>query len=178
MMMKLSIKEAKAGFFDRDAVIDQVDKTAAQGASRWGAFVRRTARTSIRKARRKTMAELTTDERQRFRIYESLNRRGELHGQSKPKLPLASSKPGEPPRSIRGDLKQFLFFAYDPERRSVVVGPAKLNGKQGNAPQVLEEGGYAVTHRGERVRIEERPYMDPAFDKNIHALPRMLALGK
>jgi len=174
MFLTLTIDDALANFFDRRRIIDSLDATAAQGASRWGAYVRRTARTSIRKARRQRLTELTPDERRRFRIREEYAQR---QGRPKPKLPFLPSEPGEPPRSVTGLLKDFLFFAYDPQRRSVVVGPAKLNGGSG-APQILEEGGFATFPTGKRVYIRQREYMGPAFEKNIHHLPRMLALGK
>ena len=35
--------------------------------------------------------------------------------------------PGEPPSSHTGLLRRFIFFGYDRERRSVVIGPARLN---------------------------------------------------
>lgn len=60
------------------------------------------------------------------------------------------SEPGQPPKSRTGILKDFIYFAWDPARRSVVIGPAKTNqvffknsGKpvSGTAPEVLEYGG-------------------------------------
>jgi hypothetical protein len=41
------------------------------------------------------------------------------------------SAPGEAPKSHGGQLKDFLFFAFDAEAKSVVIGPAAL--KQNNA---------------------------------------------
>ena len=38
-----------------------------------------------------------------------------------------SSKPGQPPKSHSGVLKKFIYFAFDPSSRSVVVGPALTN---------------------------------------------------
>ena len=61
-----------------------------------------------------------------------------------------TSAPGSPPSSHVGTLKRFLFFAYEPTRKSVVVGPAKTNqvffqgdGRPvtGAVPGVLEHGG-------------------------------------
>jgi hypothetical protein len=61
-----------------------------------------------------------------------------------------TSKPGEPPRKQTGILRQFVFFAYDPSEKSVIIGPAKTNqiffdqaGKpvRGTVPEVLEYGG-------------------------------------
>ena len=69
------------------------------------------------------------------------------------------SAPGTPPSSHRGLLKNFIFYAYDSERQSVVIGPTRLNqqsyvfvgngqGRQwvtGAAPSILERGGmFAV----------------------------------
>lgn len=63
------------------------------------------------------------------------------------------SRPGEPPSSHNGRLRQGILFGLDPGKRSVVIGPRKLNivffGDQGRplkglVPQVLEFGG-AVT---------------------------------
>lgn len=60
------------------------------------------------------------------------------------------SKPGRPPTSWTGILKRFIFFAYDPQNESVIVGPAKTNqiffdgdGEpvSGTVPSVLEYGG-------------------------------------
>lgn len=72
------------------------------------------------------------------------------------------SRPGEPPSSHTGVLKRFIYFVYDPVRKTVVVGPAKTNqlfhrggtpgavpGAQfegltrGPIPGVLERGGVA-----------------------------------
>lgn len=72
------------------------------------------------------------------------------------------SRPGEPPSSHTGVLKRFIYFVYDPVRKTVVVGPAKTNqlfhrggtpGVTGGAvfegltrgpiPGVLERGGVA-----------------------------------
>lgn len=50
-----------------------------------------------------------------------------------------NSRPGEPPRLHTGELKRFLFFAYDLASKSVVVGPQKLT-KLGSAPETLEYG--------------------------------------
>lgn len=61
-----------------------------------------------------------------------------------------TSKPGEPPSSHTGVLKQFIYFAFDPRAGSVVIGPAKTNqvffkgnGEPvtGAVPGILEHGG-------------------------------------
>lgn len=60
------------------------------------------------------------------------------------------SKAGRPPHSHTDILKRFLYFAYEPSRDSVIIGPAKTNqiffggdGEPvtGTVPEVLEYGG-------------------------------------
>lgn len=90
----------------------------------------------------------------------------------------AVSRPGNPPFSHTGLLKHFIFFGYDPATDSVVVGPAGF--KRSNVPHVLEYGGVTTVtrfRRGKierrRVRIAPRPYMGPAFDKNLPEFPEL-----
>ena len=140
MKLGLSFKSAKSGFFDRKAVLSATDRATRRVLSRFGAFVRTTARSSIR--RRKSV-----------------------------------SKPGKPPTSWTGLLKKFLFFSFDRERRSVVIGPVRLNNSGGEAPRLLEHGGAATRQdrRGKRRRVTyaSRPYMGPAFEKEQPKLPEM-----
>ncbi|RLF32862.1 MAG: hypothetical protein DRN08_06135 [Thermoplasmata archaeon] len=135
--------DVKAFFFDRKAVRSAVDRTARRVLSRFGAFVRRAARSSIRKRKR-------------------------------------TSAPGEPPSSHTGLLRRFIFFGYDAGKRSVVIGPARLNQKIGDAPAALEHGGTSTVIEGmrgrrrkRRVRIKARPYMGPAFEQERPKLTAM-----
>ena len=78
-----------------------------------------------------------------------------------------SSTPGSPPSSHVGLLKQFIYFAYDPAEKSVVIGPTLINRPTG-APETLEHGGDAEivdrkTGKSHSVHIEPRPYMGPAL---------------
>lgn len=84
-----------------------------------------------------------------------------------------SSLPGKPPRAHSGELKRLIYFNYDPQRDSVVIGPVGF--KNSNVPEVLEYGGTArVKGRGgekSRVRIQARPYMGPAEQKAHEYIP-------
>jgi hypothetical protein len=135
----ISIAEYKKSFFDRAAVQQSVDKAGRKVLSKFGAFVRTRAKTSIRKRK-------------------------------------PSSAPGQPPSSHVGLLKNFILFGYDAEAKSVVIGPAKLNQKRGEAPMVLEHGGTAVIERWgrkRRVQIAARPYMAPALEQERPQLPKL-----
>ena len=92
------------------------------------------------------------------------------------------SAPGEPPSSHTGLLKKFILFGYDRERRSVVIGPMRLNQKIGDAPAALEYGGQSTVMTGSRrqrrkrrIRIAARPFMGPAFEREQPKLPAMWA---
>ncbi len=123
-------------FFDKQAVRDKVDAGTRRVLSRFGAFVRRTARSSIRPRKR-------------------------------------IGNPGEPPSSHTGLLKKFIFFGYEPRKKSVVIGPVRLsqNGR-GEAPALLEHGGPRKVGK-RRARYRPRPYMGPAFQKELPKLPAM-----
>lgn len=132
--------EIKKLFFDRQAVISKVDAATRKVLSKFGAFVRRSAKSSIRKRKK-------------------------------------PAPPGQPPSSHTGLLKKFIFFGYDPERQSVVIGPTRLNQKgKGEAPPLLEYGGKTtLVRRGKKKRTtyKARPYMGPAFEKEEPQLPAM-----
>jgi len=137
--------DLKAIFFDRKAVRSALDRTTRRVLSRFGAFVRRGAKSSIRKRKR-------------------------------------PSAPGEPPSSHTGLLRRFIFFGYDRSRRSVVIGPQRLNQKIGDASHALEHGGTSTVveglrrHRKKRhVKIKARPYMGPAFEQEKPKLAAMWA---
>lgn len=155
-------------FFDSPRVMKAADATTRRIYAKFGFFVRRVARKSIKKARQKRLAEMGQDELRRYRIAQSIARR---KGGRQPRRPLAASRPGEPPRSRTGRLKQGIFFAYEPNKRTVVIGP------QAGGPRtadVLEYGGTTKLttgpQRGKNVRVAARPYMGPAFAKEMPKL--------
>jgi phage gpG-like protein len=138
-MIGIKLDKMKGMFFDSPKVINAVDKATRNVFSKFGAFVRTTAKSSIRK------------------------RKG-------------TSAPGQPPSSHTGLLKKHIYFGYDQTQKSVVIGPAKLNGGT-SAPEILEYGGKTVIDygrtKGKRVSIAARPFMNPAFDKEKPKLPQM-----
>lgn len=136
-------------FFDKPAVMSAVDRASRRVLSKFGAFVRRTARQSIRKPRRKPVGELTDSERLR---YKKTGYR-----------PFAPSKPGEPPRNQTGKLRDNILFWYDRHEHSVTIGASAFNSK--DIPGVLEHGGSTRLPGGRVVNIEARPFIGPAYDK-------------
>ena len=135
-MIEMNIRQL---FFDRSAVKSKTDPATRRVLSKFGAFVRRGARSSIRKRKR-------------------------------------ISQPGMPPSSHTGLLRNFIWFGYEPQRNSVVIGPVRLNGNDGKAPSLLEYGGTTLRRKKgdvESVTVRPRPYMGPAFDRELPKLPGM-----
>lgn len=138
-MIGMTFQAARGSFFDREKVKRSADAGTRRVLSKFGAFVRQRARTSIRK------------------------RKG-------------TSPPGRPPNSHVGLLRKFILFAYDPQRRSVVIGPT-LTKEDSQAPRLLEHGGDAVLEeeggKTRRVRYRPRPFMGPAFAEEQKKLPAL-----
>ncbi len=161
-MIGMKIDKVKGLFFDAPKVIAATDRATQRVLSRFGAFVRNAAQKSM----------LGHAVRRGFGVKSRVSNREGI------------SKPGEPPRPHTGDLVRFIFFAFDRENQSVVIGPTLLNRGSG-APEILEYGGTATMMRRPRgaknktqrvptrVRIEPRPFMGPARDKELPKLPGM-----
>jgi len=97
------------------------------------------------------------------------------------------SQPGQPPSSHAGTLKRLIFFGYDADRRSVVIGPMPF--RKAEAPALLEQDHVAGTTRTvvrtvkskrggtqrRRMVYRARPFMGPAFEKEKATLPKRWA---
>jgi len=91
-----------------------------------------------------------------------------------------ASRPGEAPTVRKGTLKQFILFAYEPEKHTTVIGPKKLPNAWPDTAEALERGKTTVRVVGRRkerrrkaVKFEPRPAMQPALDKMAPLLPAM-----
>jgi hypothetical protein len=86
----------------------------------------------------------------------------------------AVSKPGKPPLSHTGLLKNYIWYSFDPQNSSVVVGPVALKAKGKDVPHTLEYGGKTKV-KNRNVHIAPRPFMAPSLNVNA---PKMAALWK
>lgn len=134
--------EQKVAFFDRQAVLSVIGKAKTKNLSKAGSYVRRSARSSLRRRR-------------------------------------ASSLPGEPPsvhtKHPVATLKN-IWFVFDRQSRSVIVGPVKLrtssltSSNRATVPELMEKGGTAVVVKSKvrrRARYEPRPFMGPALKREL-----------
>jgi len=156
-----------AQFFDRAAVRRRVDRRKRGLLSRAGSFIRTAAKSSLKRARQKSLGEMTAEERERYEVRRAVARR---KGLRTPRRPDRVSESGEPPllHMRLSPLKRLIYFAYDPARDSVVIGPLRF-GRAG--AEALEYGG-AVRGRRRRVRIRARPFMRPALGAGLEDLKR------
>lgn len=109
----------KSQFFDRKKIIDSMDRTTHAVFSRFGAFVRRRAQTSMR--------------------YKD-----------------GPSKVGTPPNAHRAFplLRKHIYFYFDEDKKTVVIGAALLTGGAPYAvPGMLENGGSLPTHINPRRKV-------------------------
>jgi hypothetical protein len=65
-----------------------------------------------------------------------------------------ASRPGEPPSSHVGTLRNLIYFGFDTGTRSVVVGPTPV-GAIGVVPPTLEFGGPSVVRKNQRRRLRK-----------------------
>lgn len=135
----IGIKLDKRLFFDRRAVIERIGKVGRHYLASVGGYTRKVAQRSMRKVNAKK--NNTTP----------------------------PSEPGTPPRARIGLLRKRLFFALDPHRQSVVVGPERLG--RSNVPELHERGGTIIVRdrrgRPKVARYAARPYMGPALDATL-----------
>lgn len=127
-----SLHQIKGAFFDQDVVLKAMDRATAKALSKFGAFVRTRARTSIRYAVKPSKPEKPA------------------HGHQSTARFKTSKKTGVGKVQSVSPLREFLYFFFDKEVKTVAIGPAKTN--QRNAfgdkpiPQILEEGGVIQVH--------------------------------
>ncbi|HUU36419.1 MAG TPA: hypothetical protein VMW48_20280 [Vicinamibacterales bacterium] len=142
----------KYWFFDRERVRSMLRITTRGALSKAGALVRTIARRSMR--------YVTSLKEQQRQI--DAGKRKRLTGERAP------SAPGTPPHAVRPHpwIRQHLYYAYDPGRGSVVIGPVRLF-SQVNVPALHEFGGRMVLRNrrrrtrkvgsGGEIRIGGRP---------------------
>jgi len=92
---------------------------------------------------------------------------------------------GKPPsRQESSPLREMIFYGYDPRSKSVVIGPAVFRRARvpGLAPRLLEKGGTA-TYQAADGKIKTghwspRPFMKPAMEKSLAAIPNIIRMVK
>lgn len=139
--MPADLIDLKAFFFSAKRVTDKVDPATRRVLSRFGAFVRRRAKSSLK------YKDGPAPPGKPPHVHRSTGFTKKGKG----------GKPGQPSSPLR----ELVYFAFEPSDKSVVIGPA-IGGSRSGAPKTLEEGGTAVVD-GKTVAVRPRPTMKPAF---------------
>jgi hypothetical protein len=74
------------------------------------------------------------------------------------------SRPGEGPTNQTGLLRGNIFFAYDKDGRTLVVGAQAIYSTP-FIPERLEYGAVYRNYEGKMVTLLPRPYMRPAYEE-------------
>jgi hypothetical protein len=147
-MIGLSVAAVRRSILDQRLVVDKVAQATNRALAKFGAYTRQTAKTMLRP------------------------RKG-------------VSEPGQPPSSHTGLLRNNILFVVEPSRRNVVIGPMLLNRVSPTALSALEHGGPTIILRrvrnkepeAETVNMPARPFMRPAFEREIDRAPYLWANG-
>ena len=157
--MRFTIKEAAGNFFDKKKVIDAVDRATLRIFKTFGRLVRKRAQASL-KYGETTSAPGTPPTAHRSR---DVSRTSKSTGKTRK-------------RSV-SFLREYLYFAFDPSTKSVVIGPARLNSTvTSDALPALEFGGQsvkAIRGKRQRINVQARPFMGPAAKAETPGLPAM-----
>lgn len=156
-MLNLTVKAAKANFFDRNKVQEAMTAATRKVLSRFGAYVRQRAKTSLRYRERSSLPGNPP-----FVHRTALRRK-------------TNKKTGTRTIQAVSPLRELILFAYDAERHSVVIGPALLRAGS-KVPSLLEYGGVGevrdpITRKVRKATFAPRPFMRPAFDEELQQLP-------
>ncbi len=156
-----TVKMAKAGFFDRAAVINAVDRATLKVFKEFGRLVRKGAQKSL--------------------VYsDKVSSPGSPpHAHKSNTITRISKSTGKKRIRSVSFLREFIFFVFDKSSRSVVIGPTRLaNTMSPESLPALEYGGTStiLDHgKSRRVNVAARPFMGPAFEAEKPGLPAMWA---
>jgi hypothetical protein len=136
------LARVKSQFFTVKGVADGLDAGTRASLNKFGAYVRRRAKSSLK------YAEGPAAPGRPPHVHRSatFRRKGSKGGKPQPSSPL----------------RELLFYSYDRATKSVVIGPA-VGGSRSGAPRTLEESGQAKVD-GRTIFVRARPTMRPAFE--------------
>lgn len=155
-------------FFDREKVIRSTRAKDRKALSRAGAFVRTSARSSIKSRKHGTISAPGSP---------PFDHVGYARSQRNRALKKAGMVPLPKPKAADQRGLRVILFGYDERNHSVIIGPLRFGGKRGTStvPQVLEMGGRSTNYKGRSINIKARPFMRPALERELPQLPKRWA---
>jgi hypothetical protein len=163
--MAITLKASTANFFDKEIVIEAVGAATAKVLSKFGSLVRKRAQKSLHVNKNSAPAgspPFIHTTRKKTRVSQ---RTGQVRT-----------------RSI-SLLREYIWFSYDKQTNSVVIGPVRLDSTvTPDALPALEYGGSSTaigrkagTFRRIPVTIKPHPFMAPAFEAEQPGLAELWA---
>lgn len=147
-----SFAQWKALFFDRPAVQKAAGRMKVRALTRFGAYLRRVAQTSMRYRKKASPP-------------------GQPPSAHKSKRRAALKKMGRA-RHNGALLRELLFYAFDPKTQTVVVGPVGFGTKTPTVPELHEFGGTRPAEKGEKMPVKNPAGRDPKtgrfFSRGVH----------
>ena len=159
-MLGFSLDTAKGLFFDTKEVRERLTKAERKVFGRVGANTRQAAKSSMKPASKRLLKQIAVLNR-RIRRAKGPKRTA-LLAERKQLQQRLHSRPGQPPKKIKGQVSKLLVFALDIQAHAVVIGPTRLGSS--NALPTLEEGGK-IQIGPASVDVKARPFMGPAAVK-------------
>lgn len=140
-------------FFDRQAVRDHAEAKARSALGKFGAMVRKAAIASIKNAPATQHASAGSPP---------------FSHMSAKRRKINQRRKAEGKQPVKGGFKvlKHILFAYEPTKRSVIIGPASNRTRSITSPERREEGKLAVS---------QHPFMGPAFEKTEPKMPSLWA---
>jgi len=178
LAFKISLKEAKDGFFNPKLIFDPVARGIREANGHLGGRIRKTAQRLMKPGTPyRTKSQLSAEA---LKVYERKRVQWHIHGSvpgKEPSLGTRPSKPGTPPRYIQKGARRNIRSAiiYREQRKrlgfdTVMIGPWKFSGVTGTpVTQVHEHGGMLppLPFPGSKPRhYKPRPYMSKALTNN------------
>lgn len=191
--IRMTVKQAKALFLDRPAIISRLDKVARRRLATFGAYVMKVARNSLEPKRDLRADELPQeikelvgldkfevkrDKRGRFLPGARKAQDAELKDIVQP-WPQTISAPNSPPNyrkdytfsgKIFSRFRDLILFIVEPNLASVVIGPIIFDNK--DIPGLLEYGGTTVAYRPRWFLAEENKVRASFEKKPVTVAPR------
>jgi hypothetical protein len=164
-VLSVQIQGIRATFFSAE-----LEKRVAIGVtkslSKCGAFVRTASKSSLRYAKKSAGPGSPP----------------KVHRTNSFKRTSVNRKTGASITRQVSPLKDLIYFAFDPVRESVVVGPMEFKSRKNRSykvPAILEGGGTVtgITPAGktEQRKYRGNPFMKPALDKEMPKFQQQFA---
>jgi hypothetical protein len=160
--VRWGIRGFKVGFFDPTKLLAAADRLEARAQSRFGAFVRRRMKSSIKY---RAAAESAGPGQPPF-----------AHRSAGFTRAKKNRKTGKSQKQAQSPLRELIYFARDPRTRSVVIGPAAFGSR---VARTIEKGGTGFrtdprTGRKESATFAPHPFAEPAGRAEAAKFPELL----